>query len=53
MIRTLNAYTAEIDDVEVARKILKLMESLDDHDDIQRVSSNFSIAESIMDQLES
>lgn len=30
-------------DVETARKVLKLMESLDDHDDVQSVSSNFNI----------
>jgi YebC/PmpR family DNA-binding regulatory protein len=30
-------------DVETARKVLKLMESLDDHDDVQSVSSNFNV----------
>ena len=30
-------------DVETARKVLKLMEALDDHDDVQSVSSNFNI----------
>lgn len=38
-------------DVETARKVLKLMEKLDDHDDVQNVSSNFSIPEEAMAQL--
>ncbi|MBX3413660.1 MAG: YebC/PmpR family DNA-binding transcriptional regulator [Pirellulales bacterium] len=38
-------------DVETARKVLKLMEKLDDHDDVQHVSSNFSIADEAMTQL--
>jgi transcriptional/translational regulatory protein YebC/TACO1 len=28
---------------ETARKTLQLMEALDDHDDVQRVSANFDI----------
>lgn len=44
--------TAEINDVDTATKVLKLMELLDDHDDIQKVSSNFNISEEIMAQLE-
>ena len=31
-----------------AEKVLKLMELLEDHDDIQRVSSNFDIDEEVM-----
>lgn len=38
-------------DVETARKVLKLMEKLDDHDDVQNVSSNFNIAQEAMAQL--
>ncbi|MDR2438741.1 MAG: YebC/PmpR family DNA-binding transcriptional regulator [Planctomycetaceae bacterium] len=45
--------TTEINDPEIAAKILKLMELLDDHDDIQKVSSNFNISEKVMVQLES
>lgn len=37
---------------EDAAKILKLMERLDDHDDVQKVSANFSIDESVMAELE-
>lgn len=42
----------EIQDVDTAAKILKLMEMLDDHDDVQKVSSNFDISDEIMQQLE-
>ena len=36
-----------------AEKVLKLMEALEDHDDVQRVSSNFDIDEEIIKSLES
>jgi YebC/PmpR family DNA-binding regulatory protein len=36
-----------------AGKVLKLMEALEDHDDVQRVSSNFDIDEEIIRDLES
>ncbi len=39
-------------DAEAARKVLKLMETLDDHDDVQSVSSNFSISKEVMKQVE-
>jgi YebC/PmpR family DNA-binding regulatory protein len=32
-------------DAEMGRKVLKLMEKLDDHDDVQRVMANFNIPE--------
>ena len=37
--------------VEDARKVLKLMEALDDHDDVQNVSANFNIPDQAMAQL--
>ncbi|MDR1289790.1 MAG: YebC/PmpR family DNA-binding transcriptional regulator [Planctomycetaceae bacterium] len=43
--------TAEINDVDIASKIIKLMELLDDHDDIQKVSSNVSIPDDVMSQI--
>jgi len=43
---------AAIQDAETAAKVLKLLEMLDDHDDIQRVSSNFDIPDEVMAQLE-
>ncbi|HEX5102841.1 MAG TPA: YebC/PmpR family DNA-binding transcriptional regulator, partial [Pirellulaceae bacterium] len=38
----------EVADVETARTVLALMEALDDHDDVQNVSANFSIPESAL-----
>jgi YebC/PmpR family DNA-binding regulatory protein len=43
--------TVDVDDVETARKVLTLMERLDDHDDVQSVSANFSIPDEAMAQL--
>ena len=43
---------ASIQDAETAAKVLKLMEMLDDHDDVQHVSSNFDIPDEVMQQLE-
>jgi YebC/PmpR family DNA-binding regulatory protein len=38
-------------DAESARKVLKLMERLDDHDDVQNVSANFNIPEEAMAEI--
>lgn len=38
-------------DVETGRKVLKLMEALDDHDDVQNVSANFSISDKAIAEL--
>jgi len=43
--------TIEISDAETARKILKLMEGIDDHDDVQNTYSNFDISEDIVASL--
>jgi YebC/PmpR family DNA-binding regulatory protein len=40
----------ELDD---ARKVLKLMDALDDHDDVQNVSANFNIPDDVLAELES
>jgi YebC/PmpR family DNA-binding regulatory protein len=37
---------------EDARRVLKMMEALDDHDDVQNVSANFNIPEEAMAELE-
>ncbi len=42
--------TVQITDAESARKILKLMETLDDHDDVQNLSANFDIPDEIVAQ---
>jgi len=43
--------TVDVTDPETARKILKLMNRLDDHEDVQNVASNFNVAEEIMAQV--
>jgi YebC/PmpR family DNA-binding regulatory protein len=43
--------TIEITDADTARKILKLMEGIDDHDDVQNTYSNFDISEDIVASL--
>ncbi len=41
--------TSTVDlDAETARKVLTLMERLDDHDDVQSVSSNFNIPQGVL-----
>ncbi|MCL4127953.1 UNVERIFIED_CONTAM: hypothetical protein GTU68_018412 [Idotea baltica] len=35
-------------ELEDAQKVLKLMEALDDHDDVQAVSSNFNLSDEVM-----
>jgi YebC/PmpR family DNA-binding regulatory protein len=44
--------TIDIDDPEAAQKILKLMDRLDDHDDVQSVVSNFNISDEVMAKAE-
>jgi YebC/PmpR family DNA-binding regulatory protein len=36
---------------EDARRVLKMMEALDDHDDVQKVSANFNIPDEVMAEL--
>jgi len=38
-------------DADAARKVLKLMERLDDHDDVQNVSANFNIPDEVMAEI--
>ena len=38
-------------DADAARKVLKLMERLDDHDDVQSVSANFNIPDEVMAEI--
>ena len=38
-------------DAETGRTVLKLMEALDDHDDVQNVSANFNIPDDAMTQI--
>lgn len=39
-------------DLDNARKVLKLVEALDDHDDVQNVSANFNLPEEALAELE-
>lgn len=43
--------TIEVAEEKVARALLKLIESLEDHDDVQNVYANFDIDDSLMEQL--
>jgi YebC/PmpR family DNA-binding regulatory protein len=43
--------TVEVDDEKVARSLLKLMESLEDHDDVQSDQANFDIDDDLMEEL--
>jgi YebC/PmpR family DNA-binding regulatory protein len=43
--------SVDVDDVDTARKVLALMEKLDDHDDVQSVSANFNIPDEALAQL--
>ena len=44
--------TVDINDPEAAHKVLKLMERLDDHDDVQNVSANFNIPQEALAEIE-
>ncbi|MCJ7692072.1 MAG: YebC/PmpR family DNA-binding transcriptional regulator [Sedimentisphaerales bacterium] len=43
--------TVPIEDVEMAKRIVALMEEFEDHDDVQNVYANFDIADDVMSQL--
>jgi YebC/PmpR family DNA-binding regulatory protein len=43
--------TVPVTDLEIARKILGLMEAIEDHDDVQNTYANFDIPDEIMSQL--
>jgi YebC/PmpR family DNA-binding regulatory protein len=40
--------TVDINDPDTAQKVVKLMERLDDHDDVQNVASNFNIPDEVL-----
>jgi transcriptional/translational regulatory protein YebC/TACO1 len=43
--------TVEISDAAIAHKILKLMEALEDYEDVVSVSANFDIPEELMEKI--
>jgi YebC/PmpR family DNA-binding regulatory protein len=44
--------TVAVDDIDQARKVMRLMDNLEDHDDVQNVWANFDIPDEIMEQIE-
>ena len=38
-------------DTDTARKVMKMMDKLDDHDDVQNIAANFNIPDEVMDEL--
>lgn len=44
--------TLRIEDLESAQRVLRLVEVLEDHDDVQNVWSNFDIPDELMEKLE-
>ena len=44
--------TIEITDEKIATNILRLMEKLEEHDDVQNVYSNFDISDELMDKID-
>jgi transcriptional/translational regulatory protein YebC/TACO1 len=42
----------EIDSESTAKRILKLIEALEDHDDVQNVWANFDIPDEILESVE-
>jgi transcriptional/translational regulatory protein YebC/TACO1 len=40
--------TVDIDDPNAAQKVLRLMDQLDDQDDVQNVSANFNISDDVI-----
>src|SRR3989339_29604 len=45
------SYTIKVEDKETAEKVLKLMEILEDNDDVQNVHANFDIPESLINEI--
>ena len=43
--------TIEITEENIAVSLLKLLENLEDHDDVQKVHANFDIDDSLMEKL--
>ena len=44
--------TVQLDSVDAVKPVLRLIDALDDHDDVQDVYANFDIPESVLEQLE-
>ena len=46
-----SSLTVEVTDPEDARKILRIIDALEDNDDVQDVYSNFDISEELMEMV--
>jgi YebC/PmpR family DNA-binding regulatory protein len=44
--------TIALEDVDAARKVLRLIDALDEHDDVQNVHANFDVPDSILESVE-
>ncbi|GAB3830189.1 hypothetical protein GCM10028895_45920 [Pontibacter rugosus] len=44
--------TVEVEDPEAVRKLLKLIDALEDDDDVQQVYHNLELSEEVMAELE-
>jgi transcriptional/translational regulatory protein YebC/TACO1 len=40
----------EISDIEQAKKVIKLIDTLESHDDVQKVYTNFDLADNLMEE---
>jgi transcriptional/translational regulatory protein YebC/TACO1 len=47
----LSSVTVEVTDPDDARKILRIMDALEDNDDVQDVYSNFDISMELMEKV--
>ena len=45
----ISSTTIEVTDPDAARKVLKIIDALEDNDDVQDVFGNFDISEEIME----
>ena len=51
-ITMLPTSTVELDSVEAVKPVLRLIDALDDHDDVQGVYANFDIPDPVLEQLQ-
>jgi YebC/PmpR family DNA-binding regulatory protein len=47
-ITRISSNTVDVTDVDTARNVLKLLEQLDDHDDVQSVAANYEMSDEIL-----
>ena len=47
-ITRISSNTVDVADIDTARTVLKLLEQLDDHDDVQSVAANYEMSDDVM-----